>query len=217
MSAGSWAENEFQNADLGDKRRTERLIDMAETLGQNPQASFPEACQDKAELKATYRFFDNEQIEASAILESHTQATVSRLREHKVILAPQDTTYLDWSDHPTTEGLGPLGSENQPGLLAHSTLALTEEKVPLGILQQQVWARDAETYGNQEPNRPIEEKESYKWLKSLDALNQIAKEVKDSHFISIGDREADVYDLFLRDRETKQTSIYWFAPLGTEL
>ena len=201
MSNVSWAENEFKNADLGDKRRTERLIDMAETFAQNPQASFPEACRDNAQLKAAYRFFDNEQISAEAILDSHTDATISRLSEEAVILAPQDTSLLDWTDHPSTTGLGPLASEHQQGLLAHSTLALTEERVALGVLDQQVWARDSETYGKQDPNRPIEEKESYKWLKSLDAVNQIAQKVPGTHFISIGDREADVYDLFIRNRE----------------
>ena len=53
----SWAEEEFGNANLGDVRRTERLIEIASTLGENPQASLPEACSDAAELKATYRFF----------------------------------------------------------------------------------------------------------------------------------------------------------------
>ena len=188
MTTESWAENEFKNADLGDKRRTERLIDIAETLGQNPQASFPEACQDRAELKAFYRFFDNDQIEPSAILESHVEATIERASEHKRVLAPQDTTYLDWTAHPSTEGLGPLASAHQQGLLAHNTLAFTEGQVPLGLLDQQVWARDSQTYGNQDPNRPIEEKESYKWLKSLDAVNQIAQKVPGTHFISMKNR-----------------------------
>lgn len=198
----SWAEEEFQNANLGDVRRTERLIEMATTLGENPQGSLPEACCDTAELKATYRFFDNDKISPDEILKSHILASINRLREHPIILAVQDTTYLDWTAHPATEGLGPLASAFQQGLLLHSTLAITPGKVPLGLLQQQVWARDPETYGvEKDKNRPIEEKESFKWLESLEAVNDIAKEVPETNLISVGDREADVYDLFIRPRQ----------------
>ena len=81
----------------------------------------------------------------------------------------------------------PLASEYQQGLLLHSTLAITPEKVPLGILQQQVWARDPETYGlEKDKKRPIEEKESYKWIESLEGVNEIAKEVPETNFISVG-------------------------------
>ena len=94
-----------------------------------------------------------------------------------------------------------MASEHRQGLLLHSTLAFTPAKVPLGILDQQVWARDPETYGSQDPNRPIEQKESYKWIESLEAVNEIAAEVPETNLISVGDREADVYDLFIRPRQ----------------
>ena len=129
------------------------LIEYASTLGENPQASLPEACSDAAALKATYRFFDNDAINPLEILKSHTAASIHRLAEHPIILAVQDTTYLDWTAHPATECLGPLASEHQQGLLLHSTIGITPGKVPLGILNQQVWTRDAETYGHQDPNR----------------------------------------------------------------
>lgn len=197
----SWAEEEFQNAALGDVRRTERLIQIANTLGENPTASLPEACCDTAELKATYRFFDNDKILASEILRSHLMASLNRLGEHPIILAVQDTTYLDWTAKKATEGLGPLANAYIQGLVLHSTLAFTPQKVPLGILQEQVWARDWETYGKEkDENRPIEEKESYKWLESLEAVNEIAPDVPQTTLISVGDREADVYDFFIRPR-----------------
>jgi hypothetical protein len=66
--------------------------------------------------------------------------------QEKLVLAPNDTCLLDLSTHKTTEGLGPLGSEKQQGLLMHNTVAFTEEGLPLGILSQWVWARDAESF-----------------------------------------------------------------------
>jgi hypothetical protein len=152
-------------------------------------------------LKAAYRFFDNDYVRAVAMLESHIQSTTRRMQAVRLVLAVQDTTYLDWTDHPNTTGLGPLAAPSHQGLLAHTTLALTAERVPLGLLQQQVWARDKDVRRNQDhKQRPIDAKESQKWLTSLEAVITARVECPDTHFVSIGDREADVYDLFLLDR-----------------
>ena len=197
-----WAAYEFAEADLGDARRTQRLVDLAETLGQRPTAALPEACGDSATLKATYRFFDNDDISAEAILTSHVQATETRLREQSLVLAVQDTVYLDWTHHPATTGLGPLAQAHRQGLLSHTTVAITPDRVPLGILQQQVWARDAETCCQLDDpkQRPTHEKESQKWLESLDAVAAARARCPDTHFVSVGDSEADMYDLFTAPR-----------------
>jgi len=203
MEEQDWVIDELGLAKLGDKRRTERLIEITKALAKKPSSSIPLAMEDKASLKAAYRFFDNDDIEENAILKSHVQSTYQRINQAKIILAPQDTTYIDLTSHPETEGIGLLGTKNQYGLLAHSTILLTPERVPLGVLQQQVWMRDPETYGKLEDHkqRAIEDKESKKWLVSLESVNAAAKENPETQFISIGDREADVYDLFLVIRE----------------
>lgn len=197
----TWAEDEFGDADLGDVRRTARLVQLASVLGAQPSASLPEATDDAASLKAAYRFFDNDYVRAEAMLKSHVRSTKARLQTVPLVLAVQDTTYLDWTDHPHTSGLGPLAAPSHQGLLAHTTLALTPERVPLGLLQQQVWARDKDVRRNQDhKQRTIEDKESQKWLTSLEAVIAARSECPTTHFVSVGDREADVYDLFLLKR-----------------
>jgi len=194
----TWAEEEFGEADLGDVRRNARLVQLATILGAQPSASLPDATDDPATLKAAYRFFDNHYVRAEAMLASHVQSTIHRMRIVPLVLAPQDTTYLDWTDHPATEGLGPLAAATHQGLIAHTTLALTPERVPLGLLQQQVWARDPAVHRNDDhKQRPIADKESQKWLTSLEAVIAARAACRDTQFVSIGDREADVYDLFL--------------------
>jgi hypothetical protein len=197
-----WAVREFAEAELGDERRARRLVDLATELAKKPGASLPEACGNKARLKAAYRFFGNEAIESQEILESHVGATVQRMAEVPVVLAVQDTTELNWSAHPATQGLGPLTNPKCRGLMVHSTLALTPEKVPLGLLAQEVWARDLEKVGQKatRKSRPIQEKESQKWLTSLQALIEAHEQCAHPHLVSVGDREADVYDLFLVPR-----------------
>jgi Transposase DNA-binding len=198
----TWAVEEFGDADLGDARRTARLVQLATVFGTQPTASLPAASDDPAMLKATYRFFDNEAIAPTEMLASHTQATYARLRKVPLVLAVQDTTLLDWTDHPATTGLGPLASAKHQGLLAHSTLALTPERVPRGLLAQEVWARDSVTYGQQvdHKQRPLAEKESHQWVTSVQAVIAARHACPTTHFISVGDREADVYDVFVEPR-----------------
>lgn len=197
----TWAADEFGDADLGDVRRTARLVQLASVLGAQPSASLPDATDDPATLKAAYRFFANDDICAAAMLASHVQATTQRLHTVPLVLAVQDTTYLDWTAHPHTRGLGPLAAATHQGLLAHTTLALTPEHVPLGLLQQQVWARPADhpRHGDHK-QRPIAAKESQKWLTSLEAVIAARAACPTTQFVSVGDREADVYDLFLVER-----------------
>jgi hypothetical protein len=226
----SWAEEEFGEADLGDVRRTARLIQLATVLGAQPSASLPDATDDPATLKAAYRFFDNDYVRAEAMLASHVQSTTRRMQLVPLVLALQDTTYLDWTDHPTTTGLGPLAPPSRQGLLAHTTLAITPERVPLGLLQQQVWAREPDVRRNQDhKQRPIDDKESQKWLRSVEALIAAHRDCPTTQFVSVGDREADVYDLFLlerpvgvdlliraaQDRKAEQEEKYLWAAMAT--
>lgn len=138
MDEADWAINEFGAALLGDSRRTARLIALASVLAQRPEVSLPAACDDLAMRKGAYRFFENEAIEHAAILASHGDATWERVAALPVVLAVQDTTELDFSSHRATAGLGPLRVPSNQGLLVHSTLAVTPEGLPLGLLAQEV-------------------------------------------------------------------------------
>jgi hypothetical protein len=196
-----WVAVEFGRAELGDKRRTERLMQVASALGQRPRASLPEAANgDEAALKGMYRFFDNDCVEHQAILDSHIGATNERIQAVDTILAVQDSTEVYWTHG--AEGLGTLrgGGGSHEGCLVHSTLAMTPERVPLGLLQQQVWRRLGPPRLGDHTQRPIEDKESRKWLTSLEAVCATREACPTTHFVSVGDREADVYDLFLVPR-----------------
>jgi hypothetical protein len=196
-----WAAQEFGAVALGDARRTARLVQLAGVLGARPTASLPDACADPALLKAAYRFFDSAAVTPEALLAGHVRATYRRLAAVPLVLAVQDATLLDWTHHPATEGLGPLGGPRQRGLLAHSTLALTPERVPLGLLAQEVWAREPPPDPPPDPPaRPAAEKESHKWLTSLAAVEAARAACPATHFVSVGDREADVYELFALPR-----------------
>ena len=202
MNEADWAINEFGGAALGDKRRTDRLVLAASVLAAHPPESLPEACDDPALLKGVYRLLENDAVTPEAMLASHVQATLERLSAVPVVLAVQDTTELDYSPHKATSGLGAIGNGFGRGLLVHTTLAITPDQVPQGVLAQQTWTRDPAATGkkHQRKQLPIGEKESQKWLRGLAALNALAVQWPQTQFISVADREADVYELFCAPR-----------------
>src|SRR5215470_2174187 len=193
----NWAVSACAEAARGDVRRTQRLVELAGVLAQPPTAALPEACGDDARRKAAYRFFANDAIEPQDVLDSHIEATYCRLHHVPVVWAGQDTTEVDGTRHPATRGLGPLGPRACQGLLVHSTLAFTPERLPLGRLAPQVWARDPADVGKRTRRKqlPISQKESQTWLTSLAAVCQAQAECPQPRFVSMGDREAEVYAL----------------------
>jgi Domain of unknown function (DUF4338)/Transposase DNA-binding/Transposase Tn5 dimerisation domain len=199
--AQDWAEQEFSAAALGDRRLKRRLVQMARDFAARPAANLPQACGSRAKTKAAYRFLDHKEVRMEEILKPHYQASAQRAAEHAVVLAVQDTTFLDYSAHPLTQGLGPIGTEKQKGLLGlvlHDTMVYNLERTPLGLLDVQCWARDGQQQGKAQRRRelPIEQKESSKWLHSFTAAERLQRQCPGTVVVSVGDREADIYELF---------------------
>ncbi len=195
----AWATHEFALAPMADKRHTKRLQMIATAFAQQPTAAIPEACGNLAEVKATYRFVENEAIVAAAIREPHHKATLQRVSLHPVILAVQDTTTLNYSTHPCTEGLGPIcHSSKSIGLLVHSTLAVTPTGQPLGFLHNAVRARNPRARVSSREGRKLADKESHKWIESLEACQAVASLCSQTTLVNITDREGDLYDLFVQ-------------------
>jgi len=192
-----WALEEFGAAQLGDARRTARLVRLARNLARQPEASIPQALEDPAAIKAAYRFFDNADIVHSHILHSHVASSLGRMQGQPLILAVQDTTVIDYTGHPDTAGLGPVHTKGGWGLLCHGTLAFTPARLPLGVLALRTWARKPEERTRKRRrDRPIEEKESQKWLDSLRALAELKPKLPETRLVSVADRESDVYEFF---------------------
>ena len=205
LSTGDWADQEWGNAPLGDTRLVQRLISLGRDRYALPQASIPQTCGSRAKTKAAYRFFDHERATLQNLLTPHIEATTKRVAKESIVLAIQDTTSLNYSTHPATENLGPIGSSPTGivGLMLHGTLAVNTEGTPLGLLAAHCWARDPKEYGKsaKRSKLPIEEKESNKWLTSFKAATEAATACPDTTIVSVGDREADIYELFaLADR-----------------
>jgi len=195
-----WAEEEFGSAKLGDERLSKRLLMLARDFFAQPQANIPQACESRAKTKAAYRFFDHPGVTMDIVLSSHIEATQKRIRDHAVVLAVQDSTALTYTAHAATEGLGPINAtwNSAVGLMLHDTMAFTVDGTPLGLLDAQCWARDPSQAGKKARRHqlPIEQKESVKWLRSYRAATRTQDHCPQTMVVSVGDREADLYELF---------------------
>jgi hypothetical protein len=181
---------------MPDVRLKRRLVSMVEQMSKQPTASVPVACGKWSHSKAAYRFWDNDKVEASAILTAHQASTYERMKTEQMVLAIQDTTDLDFTHHPHTSGLGYLEADYLQGLKVHTTLAVSTAGVPLGVLNQSVWARDNQQLGkkHQRKRKATKDKESQRWL---DAEQETVKLIRPTQtIVTVADREADIFDLF---------------------
>jgi hypothetical protein len=196
MKDNNWAKHEFDEIEFDDKRLDQRFVTVANQLSSNSVAPINQACQSWKDTKAAYRLFDNGKVTAEKIIESHQKKTVRRIGSQSLVFVIQDTTYLNYTHHPKKKGLGPIGAlrDEQIGLMMHSALCISEADLPLGFLSINFQIRKSD---NKKLNRyrPIEEKESIKWLTALEETHRLIP--NGTTAVTIGDRESDICDLFL--------------------
>lgn len=197
MTTESWAEELFSQCDLGDRRRTSRLVKVASLLANKIGRSLAAVCDgDLAEVEGAYRFIRNPSFDGQDIAEGGFQATAQKAREHKLLLAIEDTTSFNYNHQ--AEGLEEQGENNGNvrGFYAHSVLLVDpiQEKT-VGLIEQTRWQRKVSEKGKryQLETRAYEEKESFKWENaSVEMAERLGEKMSD--VISVCDREADVYD-----------------------
>ena len=206
LGAEEWAEQEFGGAPLGDKRLSRRLVVCAESKAEQPDRAFSGVAQgDWPAVKGYYRLIDHPDESAvtmEKILLPHRERTIQRMRGQKTVLCIQDGSKLDYSNLDDCEGLGIIGSNQtgakSRGLHLHSTLVVTTDGLPLGVLKAQCYAPElrSEAETKRTHSLSIEEKESFSWIVGLRDCMDIARQLPETRVISVMDREADFFELF---------------------
>jgi hypothetical protein len=195
-----WAKGEFAGVEWGDARLERRLIRVVEDLSSQPEYPVNQACEDAAATKAAYRLLDNDKVEAEKIFTAHRAKTMRRMGQEPMVLAIQDTTFFNFTGHKKTRGLGPIGDKSAKlqGLILHSTFAVTPSGLPLGVLTHDCWARTGFRENEfRHEELPIEEKESYRWVKTLREISQLCVSERNSMVVTLADRECDLYEFLL--------------------
>ncbi|WP_049623429.1 IS4 family transposase [Frateuria defendens] len=200
MDERQWSRQLFGHCDLGDVRRTRRLVDVAARLACRAGQSLARCCQgDPAAVLGSYRLIENASVAPEAIAEAGFEAMAGAARTTSgELLAVEDSTSVVYA-HAVADQLGTTGSQQQPkhrGYLVHSVLLLeASSERTLGLVEQRRWCREDAGYGRKHARkqRAYEDKESYKWQQaSARMAGRMGCAM--ARTISVCDRESDVYE-----------------------
>jgi hypothetical protein len=205
QSEESWRQRELAGCQFKDERLGKRFSMVLKQLAEGTAESIPLACQDWANTKAAYRFFANERVSEADILAGHFRSTRERAATvGGTLLVLHDTTEFSYP----RENIGVLHRSRNPGrsphplcgISMHSSLVVTPAGLPLGLSAVKFWTRKVFKGTNElkrwvNPTRiPIGEKESVRWVDNL--VETTALLGAPARCVHVGDREADIYELF---------------------
>lgn len=160
MSPEKWAQMTFGEVMLGDQRRNERAVKLAEAMAREPNVSFPKQLGKPKEVKASYRFLQNGKVSYEGLMRPHLGQTRRQCQQRPVVLLVQATTELDYQAHRQTSGLGPIGNGRHQGFLLQTVLAVAPTSAELlGIAHQEPFVRQPAPKGERYSERVKRERE----------------------------------------------------------
>jgi Transposase DNA-binding len=206
--AQQWAQTNFGGANLGDKRRTKRLVKLASQIALDSMASLPKLTESWADLKAAYRFFDTDAVTFQNVAEPHWKATRDCGAGRKLII--EDTTELDFGCTRQLEGVGPVGSGWGKGFLLHNAMMIDPATgEAMGLAAQDLFIRKPAPENETRAERRKRDRESQVWGRVIEAIDPPPP---GAQFVHVMDRGADDFEVFCR-AQRQQTD--WVVRLKT--
>jgi len=196
----AWAEQQFNECELGDRRRNKRLMDFAVKVVGKPDSSTLDQVETAGDVKAVYRLFNEEDVTHAAIIAPHCRHTRQACQPGEVKLIVNDTTELDFTSLKKTKGLGPIGNGNGRGFFAHSALMVdATTRVVDGLAGQDLFYRKdlppRKKKCAKNTTRRSEDRESAVWGRVIDAVGTPPAGVR---WLHVCDRGADDFEVFHR-------------------
>lgn len=203
QSEASWARETFGSAQLGDRRRVERLVAVAARVACRPKGTVTAALNTSAEQEGAFRLLENEDVSATSVQRAAFDATARGCGKARLIYVPVDQTSLSLVDRTGRRELGRVGSDayGARGLQAMTALAVDDRGDVLGVLEQRWWARDGEKrardakQGQCIRGRHLE-RETRFWLETIQASEDRLAENKGNKAWYQMDRGADCWPVF---------------------
>ncbi|MEQ1848125.1 MAG: IS4 family transposase, partial [Nitrospira sp.] len=204
-----WSQQLFGGSDLGDARRTARLVDVAARMAKQVGSSLAKSCDgDQAALLGSYRLMRNGAVKPEAVRASGFARVAELAKSSELLLAIEDTTSVSYP-HAVATKLGLTGGKQaakRNGFMVHSVLLLdAQSECTVGLIAQRHWCRDPASYGKNHTRRQrtYQDRESYKWEQaSVDVTKRLGSTVQRT--ISVCDRESDIYDYLWHKHRNKQ-------------
>ncbi len=195
QSVTEWAQLNFGSCQLGDKRRTDRLVQVAEQVANNPAASLPNQTELWADLKATYRLFDRQEVTFESIARPHWELTKQSACGRCLVIG--DTTEIDFGKDRKIDGVGPTGNGSGQGFLLHNAIMVQADSGSIiGVAGQTIHYRKKKRKPKKPENaaqRMKRKRESEVWGKVIDAVGKPAEDVE---YVHVFDRGADNFEVY---------------------
>lgn len=140
-TARTWARREFGDAELGDERRTKRLVEIATGALRRPAGRITEVFNSDAERQGAYDFLESEQIRADALLDATARASIRRVAKQSHAFVAIDGTSLSLVDHQSSKDFGAIGAYKDfgRGLKLMHAYVIDQVGVPSGVSSQIWW------------------------------------------------------------------------------
>jgi hypothetical protein len=193
--AATFAETHFGAAQLGDTRRTKRLVQTVDAMIRHPDGTLPAKIDAPAALKAAYRLFDQPTVTHASVLAPERQRTLQLMEQIQVtVLVIHDWTELDYTGlHSLADRLGQLGNGSQRGYLCANALAVVAQtREVLGLVYQKLAKRPRvkkKESRSQRRDRP--DRETRLWR---EASQHVPAAAAGGRTVEIADRGADVLE-----------------------
>ena len=189
-----WAEQQFGECDLGDRRRTRRAVQAAALFAANPDGSTPRQTESWSECNGAYRLFHEEDVTFASLTAPHYRRTIARKEGHYLLLG--DTTTVSFSLRRKVQGLKPVGDGHGQGYLLHSSLMVdAENAMVIGLAGQTIYYRKPVPKGEKTRKRLERKRESKIWGEVIDQVGPAPQNVRFTH---IFDRGADNYEVYCK-------------------
>lgn len=194
-TAREWAERQFRGCQLGDWRRTERVVKMGAAMRAAPAQSIPQQMRSPKDTKAAYRFLSDEAYQYEDLIRPHWEQTRVAASQGGVVLMVQDPTELDYSKYERTiQGLAPIGNNRGQGILMSTVLSIVPSpRQVLGIAYQEPFFRKSHPRHETRTQRAQREKESDVWMH---AVHAIGPPPAGATWVHVGDSASDIYAFF---------------------
>lgn len=190
----AWAREEFGRAELGDGRRTRRLVQIATAFAEQPGGMVTQVMRLPDQREGAFRFIENAKVNVHAIAAASHEATARRLASKTETTVAIDQASLTITDRIGKPGFGRIGRspEMGRGFQVMTALAVSSDGVTQGILGQQWWAREEKSPEYRKDRRPAEQRESDLWRRTLRQAEQaLAAEAPNTRAWYQLDRGAD--------------------------
>lgn len=192
-----WAQMEFSACELGDQRRTDRLVKSAAQVLARPDGSTPDQIEAWSDCKAFYRLMDCEDVSFEAITAPHYERTRQTGNPGETYLILNDTTEINFGGKRKASGLGLVARNKGQGFFLHSALmrdAATQQVIGLAG-QEILYRRKSRPQGAKNSRRRDASRESAVWGKLIDQVGAPPAGIK---WLHVCDRAADDYEVFCR-------------------